>query len=240
MLELFLSSLPSFPLLITLAPLATAYILLVALLVGYLRTRRDVRTAYTRKLFHFFIITAAGVVHLIWRLPGVTVFGTISALVVLYAVIRKDGFPLYEALARPSDAPHRRFFIVIPLITTALGGIVTNSLFAAYAFVGYLVCGWGDAVGEPVGTRWGKHTYNVPSLAGVQAKRSIEGSLAVFVSGSLAAFIGLEAAGTPWPQALGVGVACGAAGAAVEAVSTHGIDNFTTQVAAAMVAWLLL
>ena len=152
MLELFLSSLPSTRLLLTLAPIAALYILLVGWLVGYLRMRRNVRTAYTRKLFHFFIITAAGVVHLTYRLPGVTLFGTISTLVVMYAVYRGSGFPLYEALARPSDEPHRAFFIVVPLVTTALGGIVTNIFFATYAFVGYLVCGWGDAVGEPVGT----------------------------------------------------------------------------------------
>jgi phytol kinase len=240
MLELFLSSLPTPRLLFTLAPIAAAYILLVAWLVGFLRTRRNVRTAYTRKLFHFFIITAAGVVHLAYRLPGVTVFGTVSTLIVLYAVLRGQRFPLYEALARPSDEPHRTLFIVVPLVTTALGGILTNSFFPTYAFVGYLVCGWGDAVGEPVGSRWGKHTYKVPSLAGVAAKRSLEGSLAVMLSGSLAAFIGLEAAGIEWQSALAVGLACGVAGAVVEAVSTHGLDNFTTQVAAAAVAFFLL
>ena len=240
MLELFLSSLPTPRLLLIVAPLTAAYVLLVAWLAGHLRVHRKVRTAYTRKIFHFFVITAAGVAHLIWRLPGVTVFGTVSTLIVLHAVWRGSGYPLYEALARPSDEPHRTLFIIVPLITTALGGIVTNIFFASYAFVGYLVCGWGDAVGEPVGSRWGKHKYRVPSFAGVKATRSIEGSAAVMLSGSLAAFIGLEAAGIQLPTALGVGLACGAAGALVEAVSTHGLDNFTTQVAGAAVAWLLL
>jgi phytol kinase len=113
-------------------------------------------------------------------------------------------------------------------------------LFASYAFVGYLVCGWGDAVGEPVGSRWGKHKYAVPSLAGVRAQRSIEGSFAVFLTGSIAAVLGLMAAGFATDTALWGGLACGAAGAVVEAVSTHGLDNFTTQVAAAATAaWLL-
>jgi phytol kinase len=240
MLELFLSSLPTARLLLIVAPIAAAYVVAIGWLAGQLRTRRNMRTAYTRKIFHLFVITAAGVVHLIWRLPGVTVFGTVSTLVVLYAVWRGAGFPLYEALARPSDEPHRTLFIIVPLITTALGGIVSNIFFATFAFVGYLVCGWGDAVGEPVGSRWGKHTYGVPSLAGVKAKRSVEGSVAVFLSGSIAAFVGLEAAGIQLPTALGAGLACGAAGALVEAFSTHGVDNFTTQVAGAAVASLLL
>jgi phytol kinase len=240
MLELFLSSLPTPRLLLIVAPIATGYLLLVAWFVGYLRIRRNVRTAYTRKIFHFLVFTAASVVQLTWHLPGVTVFGTISTLIVVYAVMRNDGFPLYEALARPSDEPHRTLFIIVPLVTTALGGIFTNVFFAAYAFVGYLVCGWGDAVGEPVGSRWGRHRYKVPSLAGVKAQRSIEGSAAVMFTGSIAAFIGLEAAGVPVPSALAVGFACGAAGALVEAVSTHGLDNFTTQVAGAAIASLLL
>jgi phytol kinase len=240
MLDLFLSSLPTTRVLFTVAPIALLYVSLVAWLVGYLHARRQVRTAYTRKMFHFLIFTAVSIVHLLWHLPGVTVFGIVSTLVVVYAVHRGDGFAFYEALARPADAPHRTLFIIVPLVTTALGGIFTNSFFAAYAYVGYLVCGWGDAVGEPVGSRWGKHKYRVPSLAGVKAQRSIEGSAAVFLCGSIAAVLGLLGAGLLAPTAVAVGFACGFAGALVEAVSTHGLDNFTTQVAAAAVAASLL
>ena len=240
MLELFLSSLPSLHVLLTVAPIATVYVLLAGWLAGYLRMERGVRTAYTRKIFHFLIFTAATIVHLIWRLPGVTVFGIVATVVVIVAIVRGENFPLYEALARPNDAPHRTLFVIVPLVTTALGGIATNSFFAAHAYIGYLVCGWGDAVGEPVGSRWGRHRYNVPSLAGVRAQRSIEDSAAVLLTGSAAAAIGLSTAGYATLPALGVGLACGAAGALVEAVSTHGLDNFTTQVAGAAVAALLL
>lgn len=240
MLELFLSSLPSLRLLFVVTPIAVAYVGLAAWFAGYLRVEREVRTAYTRKLFHFLIFTAVTVVHLTWHLPGVTVFGSVATLFVIYAVMRGAGFPFYEALARPADEPHRTLFIIVPLVTTALGGIASNSFFGSYAYIGYLVCGWGDAVGEPVGGRWGRHRYNVPSLAGVRAQRSVEGSAAVFVTGAVAALIGLRAAGLPLPTAIGVGAACGLAGAVVEAFSTHGLDNFTTQVAAAATAALLL
>ena len=57
-------------------------------------------------------------------------------------------------------------------MTTAIGGVLCNLLFPRYAYIGYLVCGWGDAVGEPIGMRWGKHRYNVPSMRGVPAQRS--------------------------------------------------------------------
>jgi phytol kinase len=240
MLELFLSSLPDTRTLLAVTPIAVVYLGIVTWFVGYLKSEQHVRTAYTRKIFHFLVFTAVSAVHLIWRLPGVTVFGIVATLLVIYTVIKGDGFPLYEALARPADAPHRTLFVIVPLITTALGGITTNALFANYAYVGYLVCGWGDAVGEPVGSRWGKHKYSVPSMAGVRAQRSLEGSFAVFLIGSIAAGIGLLAAGLAANTAIWGGLACGAAGAIVEAGSTHGLDNFTTQVAAAATAaWLL-
>ena len=239
MLQLFLSALPSLQTLAIVAPIAILYGILVSLIVGKLRVERNVRTAYTRKLFHFSIFTMATVVHLIWRLPGVTVLGIVTTAIVLYAIYRGDGFPLYEALARPSDSPRRTLFIVVPLVTTALGGIATNTFFPGYAYIGYLVCGWGDAVGEPVGSRWGRHRYRVPSLSGVPATRSVEGSTAVFVVGAAAAIAGFITFGRAPADALLIGLGCGFVGALVEAVSNHGTDNLTTQLAAAAAAQLL-
>ena len=221
-------------------PLALLYVGLVAGFAGWLRTRRGVRAPYTRKVFHFFIISAAGVIQLVWGLTAVVVFGSVTAAAVVGAVLAGSGLPFYEALARPTDAPHRTLFVVVPLITTALGGVLSNLLFSPFAPVGYMVTGWGDAVGEPVGTRWGAHRYQVPSLAGVKATRSLEGSAAVLVVGTAAAAAALLGLGFPPPLALGVALACGAAGAFVEAFSTHGLDNLTVQLAASLVAWLLL
>lgn len=223
--------------LLVLAPLALAYGAAAAWLVARLHDRRGVRTPYTRKIFHFAIFTAATLVQIAWGLPGVTVFGAVVSLVVLYTVARGNDHPAYEALARPTDAPHRRRFVLVPLLTTALGGGIANLAFPGFAWVGYLVCGWGDAVGEPVGTRWGRHRYPVPSMAGVPATRSLEGSAAVLVVGALAAFLGLLATGRDPLHAGTMALAAGAAGAAVEAFSTHGLDNLTVQVAASAAAW---
>lgn len=240
MLDLLLYALPSPHIIARVGPLAVLYCLALGWIVGRLRMQHDVRTSYTRKIFHFGIFTMATLVQLMWRLPGVAVLGVVCTCVVLFAVWRGEGFPLYEALARPSDAPHRTLFIIVPLITTAAGGILTNAFFGPIAFVGYMVCGWGDAVGEPVGTRWGRHPYRVPSLGSVPAVRTLEGSAAVFVVGSLAAVIALYMFGNPLGRSVAVGIACGLAGALIEAVSNHGLDNLTTQVAPAAVASLLI
>ena len=201
---------------------------------------KGVRTPYTRKIFHFLIFTGAGAVHLLWGFPGTLGYGGVVALVVVVAVLRGSKSGLYEALARPTDAPHRTLFIIVPLVSTAGGGLTANFLFGGYAYIGYLVCGWGDAVGEPVGTRWGRHRYQVPSLSGVPAQRSLEGSGAVLLMGAIAAAAGLLAGGASPADALLVGAAACAAGAAVEAFSNHGLDNLTTQLAAAGVTYALL
>jgi len=216
---------------------------LVAILVGgggallAARMRRaGTKVAYTRKTFHFVIFTAAAAVHATWNLAGTMVFGAVIAALVLVAVVRGEGDAFYEALARDRDRPHRTLFIVVPLVTTAVGGFASALLAGPFAAVGYLAAGWGDAVGEPVGARWGRHTYRVPSLAGVPATRSWEGSAAVFLVASLGSTIALAGLGAgPWWG----GLACGLIAAGVEGVSNHGLDNLTVQVAPSLAAALL-
>jgi phytol kinase len=225
---------------LSVAPLSLAWAAAAAAFVGWLRVRRHVRVPYTRKIFHFIILTAAMFVQLAWGLPGVVVFGSVVSVLVLLAVLRGDGSAFYEALARPTDAPRRSLFILVPLFTTALGGLLANVLFPAFAHVGYMVVAWGDAVGEPVGTRWGRHRYSVPSIAGVAATRSREGSAAVAFASALAAFVALLASGVAAGSAAGAAMLIGLAAAIVEAVSHHGLDNLTLQVAGAGMAVLLL
>lgn len=233
-------ALPDARMVLLLGPPLLAFAVASAAFAGWLRARRGVRTAYTRKIFHFLIFTTAAVLQAAVGLPAVALFGGIVSTIVLYAVWRGDGFPFYEALARPTDAPRRSLFILVPLATTALGGVLANLFFPRYAYLGYLVGGWGDAVGEPVGSRFGRHRYAVPSLAGVRATRSLEGSAAVVATGAAAAVLALLAGGAALPTALAVGAVCGVAGGLVEAVSSHGLDNLTVQLAAAGTAALFL
>ncbi|HKK08324.1 MAG TPA: hypothetical protein VKA44_05510, partial [Gemmatimonadota bacterium] len=134
-----------------------------AALAGWLRKSRGVRTAYTRKVFHLLVFNAAGALQLLWGRPAVVLFALLVSGLVLVALAAGDGFAFYEAMARPEDAPHRSLFILVPLATTAAGGVVANLLFPGMAWLGYVVAGWGDAVGEPVGSAWGRHPYRVPS-----------------------------------------------------------------------------
>ncbi len=233
------NALPSLQMVIRLAPPLFIFTFFSALLAGWLRMNKKWHTAYTRKVFHFLIFTLAGFLQMSLGLSAVVLFGMIAGFTVLFAVYRGAGFPFYEAMARPADAPHRTLFILIPLLTTALGGITTSLFFQPFAPIGYLVSGWGDAVGEPVGARWGKHPYRVPSLGGVTATRTIEGSLAVLLLSFLAALTGLLLIDIPFYNAVYLGAVCAVMSTGVESISTHGLDNFTIQVTAAGLISLL-
>ncbi|MBN1893357.1 hypothetical protein JW906_02635 [bacterium] len=196
--------------------------------------------SYTRKIFHFMIFTVAAVLQILFGFQAVTLFGFWIAVCVLYACFRGKGFPFYDALARPRDEPHATFFILVPLFATAAGGLLSNLFFAQFSPIGYLVAGWGDAIGEPVGARWGKHRYTVPTLDRVPAERSIEGSAAVFFFGMLVVFIATLLMGYSMLKALQLAFFCGLVGAIVEGFSNHGIDNMTIQIAVSGTAYFLM
>ena len=221
------------------SPLFALYVLLSAAFVGWLRTVKQVRVGYTRKFFHLFIFSLAGILQLIWHLPLVMLFGLIVFFAVLYAVFRGEGFAFYEAIARPQDAPKRSSFVIIPLIMTALGGYLGNIWFGEFAAVGILICGWGDAAGELIGSRWGKHRYSVPTLFSVPSVRSVEGSLAVLCISIFICIPALLVLGVPLKIALWISLIAGVVGTIIEAISNHGLDNLTVQLITTATAYYL-
>ena len=202
-----------------------------------LRERYHLHAGYTRKIFHLCIFLSVALVHLYWGLLGVCVVGTMTSLIVAYALIRGEGHPLFEAISRPEDRPHRSYYVVVPYLATLVGGVMANIFFGPAALVGYLVAGLGDAAGEPVGTRWGKHRYAV-RLYRSSASKSIEGSLAVLGGSLLALLIAVP----QWHQdpALLMGLSAIAMGCMfIEALSPRGWDNTAMQLAPAFFVSIL-
>ena len=237
-LGFFIVNAPSWRGLIFGGPAGLAWALAALWMAGKLK-QRGVRTGYTRKVFHFLIFSTVSVLQ--WRLgtPSVCLFGGLCSVVVFFAVWQGPGHMLYEALAREKDEPHRTFYILVPYFTTLAGGLASTMLFGPLALAGYLVTGLGDAIGEPVGTRFGRHFYRVPSRASVPAMRSLEGSSAVFLMSALA--LVLAAAASPHMVLAHLGpwklVAMAAASTLAEAVSPHGWDNATMQVVPTALVW---
>ena len=127
--------------------------------------------------------------------------------------------------------------MVVPWFATALGGVAANLLFPQHATFGYLAVGLADAVGEPIGIRFGRHRYRLPLPAKVAATRSLEGSAAVFVAAGIAGALALALAGVPLEAAaIGRLSLFAAACTLVEAAAPHGWDNFVLQVAACAAA----
>jgi len=180
--------------------------------------------------------TYAAIIYLVGSTVAVVIYGGfgLGAMVVCYLL--KDGNILLEGIAREQDEPHRRLYVIVPFAATAIAGILDNSFFTRFAVVGYLVSGWGDAAGEPVGVRWGKHRYNVPSMAGVKCTRSVEGSLGVFVTSVMGAFIALQISRVPVLPSIPIALAAAGVATLVEAFSSHGLDNFTVQMSATITA----
>jgi phytol kinase len=232
--------LPDGPVALGLAVAGAAFAWICGRAGGALKLRAGIDTAYTRKLFHFAIFSAATVLHAVLGFAAVNACATGVVAVILRGVWQGDGDPVFEGMARERDEPHRAFFVIVPLASTAAGGLLANLLFGPFALVGYLVTGWGDAIAEPVGRWLGRHPYRVPSLAGVPSVRTLEGSTAVALAGSLAAaaalVLGLDV--DPREAARGA-VIIGLATAAIEAASPHGLDNLTTLLGAAgLASWL--
>jgi phytol kinase len=206
-------------------------------LTGYLKDRFSLKTGYSRKMFHFIIFTLAAIMGLTTGFQAVQVFGVAIGIVVVRAVLQGEKNPLFRAIARPTDKPYEKYYIVIPFLMTAAGGMLSNILFGKWAVIGYAVTGWGDAVGEPAGTRWGKHKYKVPTLKRIDCYRSLEGSLAVFIASLTGSFIVLSFGfHLPVNMSFLAAVSVAMISTLVEAITFHSLDNLTLQVAATATA----
>lgn len=194
---------------------------------------RGWRTGDTRKLFHLLVFCGAALIRASGPISCVVVYGAWGVLLILYAVFKGPGFPLFESVARPEDGRYRGLNIFLSLISTGAGGVLAHLLVGKAAVVSYLVGGCGDALGEPVGIRWGKHP--LPFSTSILGRRTVEGSLAVLGGSFVAALAGLILlGGEPASAAFQAGVIAFVV-TFVEMISPRGTDNFTIQLSTALV-----
>jgi phytol kinase len=241
-LAFFVDNFPAWNVIVVGGPAGLAWAWLCLRVAGGLKRHGGLATGYTRKVFHFAIFGSVVIIHWLWGTPAVCLFGGMTTIVIFYAILRGPGHLLYDAMARENDAPRSTHYILVPYFATLIGGLASNILFGSAALTGYLVAGLGDAVGEPVGARFGRRPYAVPSLTAVKAVRTVEGSAAVL----LMSLVGIALAillspDLHWSRSCFVlvpflALIC----TAVEALSPHGWDNATMQVIPAWMAGRLL
>jgi phytol kinase len=241
-LSFFIDNFPTLNEILIGGPVGLLWAFLCLFIAGYLKSKKGFRTGYSRKIFHFSIFGSVALIQWQWGTSIVCLFGGMTTIVVFYAIHRGSGNILYEAMAREKDSPHRTHYIVVPYFATLIGGLVTNIIFGPIAVIGYLVTGLGDAVGEPVGTKFGKHKYRTPSLTSVKSERSLEGSTAVWLMSFLAIIAGIALSPELSFSTMyfftvpALSIIC----ALTEALTPHGWDNTTMQVVPVWIAHFLL
>ena len=87
----FVENVPSPTTLVVAGPIALAWAAACLVFAGFLKTRRNFKTGYTRKIFHFLIFGTVVVVHRVWGTPGVCLFGAMTSVVIAYALLRGTG-----------------------------------------------------------------------------------------------------------------------------------------------------
>jgi phytol kinase len=242
LLSFFIENIPSLEVIVFWFPIFLLWTYGYLSFIGYLKVNKKVNQDYTRKPFHIIAFLGAFILQKSFGLPLVFLYAIATSLVVFYAVVRGENCLLYQAMAREKDAPYKTYYIVVPYFAALVGGFVSNILFGSLAIVGYLVVGLGDAAGELVGVKWGKHKYVVPTLSQYKTTRSYEGSLGVLIVSSLSTIIALSAF-----QGVDLSInsfftifLIGFLSALLEGISPHGWDNVTLQIAPSYFCFLLI
>ena len=112
-LSFFTKNFPDWKVILLGSPPGLLWAFLCLVFAGYLKRKFGLKTGYTRKIFHILIFLSVATIHELWGTPAVFIFGTVTTIVIFYAVFRGSGNLLYEAMAREKDEPHRTHFIVV-------------------------------------------------------------------------------------------------------------------------------
>ena len=181
--------------LITEATKITIYYV-VAFVGGLFVRHKGVRTNYTRKMNHFALFFLPMVVHSLFTYEEnlVTtvlsfVFGIVSLAIYIKPIRERAEIirTAFLSFDRPEDRPHTLLWLSTQLVATQF--VLISLIIYLYLagkmsllYIPILINGVGDGLAEPVGVRFGKHTYEAYALfSRKKYVRSIEGSACIFI-----------------------------------------------------------
>lgn len=219
--------------------LALAYTSGLSLLAQRLSAGQYGTPAAGRKILHAGVFTGAVPAQLLMGFWGVVLYGATIAVLIAAVALLGGGVPLSRIMTVDREG-HVGTLVLLPLGSTALGGLLSLLFVGDFAMVGYLACGWGDAGGELVGRSMGRRPYRPPFALGLRPRRTWEGSLAVVALGALGAWAGLGVLGFNPLVAASVALLCGLGEGLAESVSGKGTDNLWGQLAPSILAWWIL
>lgn len=178
--------------------LRTAVLFLTAYVLGLWVRRTGIRVNYTRKIMHFVVLLFPMV--LASYLPyQASLYTVLMSGIVFVASLALFSAPLrarsnivataFAAFDRPEDRPFTLLWLSTQLVATYIVLLLMLIWLGHYEktaliYITVLVAGFGDGLAEPVGVRFGRHTYTVRALfTDRRYTRSLEGSACVLVSG---------------------------------------------------------
>lgn len=236
----FFDNFPSLKLILWLFPVSLIWSFIALYIAGFCKNTLLWKTAYSRKLFHFFIFISAFIYQQFYGLAGVFILGWSVSLILIYAIVNGSGNFYYEALAREKDAQFQTKYIVYSYLSTLLGGVSANLFFGSFAIFGYLVTGIADALAEPFGSAFGRHQYKVFSFdKAKKSYKSLEGSAAFFIVTIISLYFSYMFNATlqiNYFLLISIALLC----TLIEAFTPSGFDNFTLQVGASFFCSILL
>jgi len=173
----------------------------LAYFTGVWVNKYDIKVNYTRKINHFVLFFLP---HLLMRLnpftPTVatTIIGATIGVLTLAIYIRplRNQSPMVATMFMSFDRPEDRPFTLFWLSTQIMASYVVvlflmifimNEHHYDFVLIPILINGIGDGLAEPVGIRFGKHTYQTRALfTKKRYTRSLEGSACVFLTSVIA------------------------------------------------------
>ncbi len=168
---------------------------------GLLVLHRGIKVNYTRKINHFFLFFLPVYIDRVFAYEdSFGLFSLSSAFAVasllLYIRPLRERVPviatMFRSFDRPEDRPHTLLWLSTQITAGFLVIIPMIILFARYdlldlIFIPIVVNGIGDGLAEPVGIRFGRHTYRAYALfTRKRYVRSIEGSACIFLTSIIA------------------------------------------------------
>lgn len=180
--------------------LSLTFLFIVQFSTGLLVLRHRVKVNYTRKINHFLLFVVPILLnreYAVDQTVGLFVLGS-SLAVLKFAFyvkpIRDRVFvirTMFSSFDRPEDRPNTLLWLVTQTAAGYAVLLTTGLLLSQFGhmeliLIPLLIYGIGDGLAEPIGVRFGRHKYNVPSLfSNKDYYRTLEGSACVFVTSVL-------------------------------------------------------
>jgi dolichol kinase len=177
------------------AKFTTLFVIII--ITGEIARQGKLKVNYTRKINHFAIAFLPELIYKViyYDINNLTVaagaFISLSYFILLIKPVRsriKILETAFCAIDRPEDRPHT----LLLFVSQFMAGIVVIIPFFLYfsyfqdfrlVYIPLFINGLGDGLAEPVGVRFGRHTYKVRPLFGEKTYiRTIEGSACVFIT----------------------------------------------------------